>query len=300
MDAFLKYASYQGVESAAKAAGKSAIKSKTPAGKVQDMVDYLTPANIFGTHQIVGGLAVALQKAGVPVLSATNEILEQVKDKLKEKGGITEAELESIVYGKTGRPQKVSSSFYRALAFEKYAAPADKPSLIGKAIGLLFKPFGFLGGILFGVLKWLLKGAGLIGAGLLVHNYMTGKPPFSDEEPGVEPEEVFHERGDWPKGMEHTFKPISNWGLESHPNNKDTAWIVDFSGTLPQLLVTWTNRIYDLSPEQVRKIKNSAAFNKVVSVMRKGINPDNPKEVMVPIGAESIKEIVDMFVGEAE
>jgi len=328
MEYLLKFAGYEAIQSSVESAAKAAVTSESPAGRVNETINFLTPANLF-SNDLVSGLVSALDKSGVPVLSTTNAVLDKVHKGLKDKGTISDQELKSMIYGVTGEPPQITEAFYRSEAFEKFAKKQPKApstSVLGRALNFInpFSRSGFLGGLLFGLIKWTLIGAGLLAGGVVVKKLWDihkdkdkdkDKTPSNPQTPtsssssssqigaveiDLPLEKKLRIKGNWPGSSNPTFPVESSWGTEYFDNDDNELWVVALDKPLPQQLLSWANQIYPHTQSLNSKLKNSPAFNKVVSIMRKGVNPHNPNRVIVPMGAHSIKEIVDMFVGEVE
>ncbi len=192
-----------------------------------------------------------------------------------------------------------------------------KGSILAKIFGNLGRLKGkwFLIGIVVWFVKTVLLGAGLVegteaiakGVGLKEKtdnidstNSEENNTQIINDTKGKDTETANYIKPvaiNLPTAISHNFKP-SGQGQQYHINDGQSIWVVPLiNGNVEDTLLSWTTYIYPEVAGFENELKNTQPFNKMVSVLSNGINPQSPNYLTVPKGLNTRKAIVDKYVG---
>lgn len=161
--------------------------------------------------------------------------------------------------------------------------------------------------ILVGIITWVIKSI-LIGAGVnegakAVKNVVNQHNEESSGSENLEQVQNSEEsinlvKVNIPPAIPNSFKSSGD-GNQYHINDGSTVWVVPLiNKNIEKTLIWWAVSIYPELKGLENEFAQLNSFNKMVSILKAGIEPNHPDYLTIPSGLHSRKEIVDRFAGE--
>jgi hypothetical protein len=180
--------------------------------------------------------------------------------------------------------------------------------ILGKIFGNLFyarrgqsKILTIIAGIIVWVIKSVLLGAGVVGAGKLVNHYThKDSTPNTENSVNKESEPTQQAHFNIPAPIPNSFTSSGD-GNQYHINDGSSMWIVPLlNKDVAKTLIWWTTSIYPELKGHESEFTNTSSFNNMVSLLNTQIDPSHPEYVKIPPGLHTRKEVIDRFAGEVK
>jgi len=284
---------------------------------VVSLISLMAPTLLFRLNPLLFGLYLAVEKGlGVNFLKVYNSFVGRLGPKLEKGEKISRSELDQAArdaaFAGAGSISAASTSDL-SLVITKQGrkglwarlkglfGPSMRPRNAGK-IRLFFA----------GALAWALKTAlilsgvvvGTVGVIKLYDYFKKDKPaPGKTLAPGAT---LVPGAGYDPtkKITQHDVQDIlrtTGWGQKRFTNNSETAWAVELIyNDVDETLLNWLQSVYPAFARHMNdwNINNVASYKDIASKLDRA-NRINSTEIEMPIGFNSIKQVVDEFAEDA-
>lgn len=208
---------------------------------------------------------------------------------------------------------KLAAPGYFGAANEAIPFFGGKGGMLGRIFGGLFSTRGgkskilmIIAGIIVWVIKSVLLGAGVVGAGKLINHLVNKDKPINEntnsQNSTQETQESQTQQTHFniPAAIPNSFKSSGD-GNQYHINDGSSMWIVPLlNKDVAKTLIWWTISIYPELKGHESEFSSSPSFNNMASLLNTQIDPNHPEYVKIPPGLHTRKEVIDRFAGEAK
>jgi len=260
----------------------------------------------FVKNKIANGQDISLDD-----INSTGKSLAESASSFAANDGLTSHSSDMLIFLKKADANesimKLAAGYFEA-ANEATPFLGGKGGIIGRIFGNLFsqgahgksKILMIIAGLIVWVIKTVLLGAGAVKASSMIKNYVDKNKSHSENETETTKSENTEVHYNIPLAIPNSFKSSGD-GNQYHINDGTSMWIVPLlNKDIKKTLLWWTITIYPELKGYENELSSASSFTNMVSLLSKGIDPNHPDYVKIPIGLHTRKEIVDRFAGEVK
>jgi hypothetical protein len=280
----------------------STVMNGTPEEKITAVLNAIAPLAAGSILGPFGGVAVELaQVFGVDIAGVLKSIFTSIKDMIFSGKSVDTDIANNLTMQALGGLVSNSSDLFLEFRTAMDDGLILKYALFGtgslmKALFSLPKFVNlkghFFGGLITFLVKTVLKGLGLMTLTGAVKGLVGGKPgqqAMQQQDPKEE------NTTSLPPIISHNYKP-SGFGETEHTNNNEKAFYLPITGDIKQTLTNFATQVYQELKGRESEIQNTSSFKQMVNILNGFISGGDYIEM--PNGINSIKQLVDRFVGE--